>query len=476
MHADECCCSLFSIDAMIPKLDVKSFASSDPVGDDGVRWLSGSRATHMGYVPSVKLSRNLELAKVGIWLDIVQNNRVVMVCKMPETPIRALSQGAGASLILSTVQAESFKILCLALKVQDEPESPFCASMPKLDPEEIGLLCRALSSGSFTLHCVNELNHAVLSLSCSLAVQDAKVAADAIARSDHWLLTPESVTAINIREFPRIADLALSRFAKYIYRKTDEYVATDSEAAAHLPLSLEAWKPIEIFEVSPTLAAGPFHLEDAKEGNKLERGLQTCLDEVFHGNTFVSPSVVDGGKPRELTDVIGFDAGFICLVEAKALAVITVDRSRSSARRAASVQKDIKKGLGQLKGAAGNLRAGVPILAVDGTHIDIPNRVTSIVHGIVLLSEMYCGVDWKAVAKKIVEETENHRTQTMFHVLDLSELKSMVARCKDGEQFSNRLFQRWCRIKERGTAYIRMLTLPDDVREALRNPEDGSLP
>ena len=89
---------------------------------------------------------------------------------------------------------------------------------------------------------------------------------------------------------------------------------------------------------------------------------------------------------------------------------------------------------------------------------------------------MYFGVDWEAVAREIVDETENHRTHTMLHVMDLSELKSMVARCTDGEQFSNRLLQRWCRIKERGTAYIRMVTLPDDVREALRNPEDGSLP
>jgi hypothetical protein len=88
---------------------------------------------------------------------------------------------------------------------------------------------------------------------------------------------------------------------------------------------------------------------------------------------------------------------------------------------------------------------------------------------------MYYGVDWKAVAKEIVDGTENHRTETMFHVMDLSELKTMVARCKDGEQFSNRLLQRWCRIKERGAAYIRMLTLPEDALDALRDTEDGSV-
>jgi hypothetical protein len=427
----------------------------------------------MGYVPSIKLSRNLELAKVGVWFDLVQDNRAVLVCKMPETAIRALAKGAGASLILSTIQAESFKLLCLALKVEDEPESPFAASMPKVDADEIDLLRRALSSGSFALHCVNELNHAVLSISCTLPTRQAQGIADAIGGSDHFLLTPASAQSMGGLDFLRVADLALSQFAKYIYRKSDESAA-DPHVAAHLPLSLEVWKAIEIFEVSPTLAAGPFHIEAAGEGNKLERGLQTCLDEVFPGSTFVSPTVVDGGKTRELTDVLAFDPGFICLVESKALAVLTVDHARPSARRAASVQKDIHKGLGQLKGAAGNLRAGVQILTPDGAHIDIPNRDKSIVHGIVLLSEMYYGVDWKDVAKEIVESTENHRTQTMFHVMDLSELKTMVARCKDGEHFSNRLLQRWCHIRERGTAYIRMLTLPEDVLDALREG-DGSL-
>lgn len=420
----------------------------------------------MGYLPSINVSTSLELARVGIWLDNVQNNRVVVVCKMPETVIRALSKGAGASLIVSTVQTGAFKLLCLALKVQDEPESPFAASMLKLMPEEKELLCQILSSGSFALHCVNELNHAVLSISCTLPVEEARAVSDALARSDHWLLTPESAPAIMGREFMQVADLALNEFAKYIYRKSDAPIPANSQVAAHLPLALEVWKSIEIFEVSPTLAAGPFCIEDSKEGGKLERGLQTCLDEVFPGRTFVSPTVLENSKARELTDVLGFDDGFICLVEAKALAVLTVDGSRISARRAANVRKDIKKGLGQLRGAASNVRAGTPLLAADGTSVKIPNSETSIVHAIVLLSEMHYAVDWK-VAKEVVEITETHNSQTMFHVMDLSELKSMAARCRDGEHFSNRLLQRWCHIKERGTAYIRALTLPDELLEGL---------
>ena len=232
------CGALPTVLEQIPGLS-ESDAAGNAIRQRFTLWryhLSKSHAPHMGYVPSIKLSRNLELAKVGIWLDIVQDNRVVVVCKMPETVIRALSQGAGASLVLSTIQAESFKLLCLALKVQDEPESPFAASMPKLIPEEKELLCRVFLSGSFALHCINELNHAVLSISCTLPEQEARAAADAVARSDHWLLTPESAHAMGGRDFMRVADLALNEFAdKYIYSKSDAPISADSQFAAHIP-------------------------------------------------------------------------------------------------------------------------------------------------------------------------------------------------------------------------------------------------
>ena len=117
---------------------------------------------------------------------------------------------------------------------------------------------------------------------------------------------------------------------------------------ATLPLELDIWKPTELFEVTPTSASGPFVIDDRDEGKKLERHIEVILDSIYPGNAYLSPDVQDGKHRRELTDVLGFSKDFICVVQAKALAVLTAD-DQSSDTRAANVTKDIRKGMGQLR-------------------------------------------------------------------------------------------------------------------------------
>jgi len=62
-------------------------------------------------------------------------------------------------LLISTMQAESLAILCLGIRIDDERENPFKASMCNSSPEDAALLTQILASGSTTLHCINELNH-----------------------------------------------------------------------------------------------------------------------------------------------------------------------------------------------------------------------------------------------------------------------------------------------------------------------------
>jgi len=160
---------------------------------------------------------------------------------------------------------------------------------------------------------------------------------------------------------------------------------------------------------------------------------------------------------RELTDVLAFDENSICVIQAKALAALNLNSQRSSARLAANVTKDIRKGLGQLGGALGNIRSGAQLLHSHGTPLEIPNRETSLAHGIVLLSEMYAFVDWKQVAADVVQASESDFHKAMFHIMDMRELAVLTARCADGSAFFNRLCQRWMNVKMKGTRYIRSI-------------------
>ena len=85
---------------------------------------------------------------------------------------------------------------------------------------------------------------------------------------------------------------------------------------------------------------------------------------------------------------------------------MTVDPDQSSQRRIANIEKDIKNGLKQLAGAIRTIRSGAPIFTRDeGIELVLPDRATSPAHAIVVLSEMYFGVDWNAVARAIAKES-----------------------------------------------------------------------
>jgi hypothetical protein len=409
----------------------------------------------MGFIPSIKLSEALTNAGVGLWIEQLGDGRIALVCKAPETAVKALHRGAVSSFLISTIQAESLTILCLGLWINDERENPFKATMVNASPEDAALLTHILEAGVMTLHCLNELNHPVLSAWCSLEPEASSMAADALRTSNHRLITLDSSKLAKLPDLSRMLNLALDSFQRHIHRSGNDPISEDVKITATIPLKLDIWKPIEIFEVTPTSAGGPFLIDDKAEGLKLERLIHVVVDSIFPGNSYISPDVQDGRILRELTDILGLDSDFICVVQAKAMAVLTVDEQPSS-RRTGNVEKDIKKGLKQLAGALTNIRAGSLVFPhKEKAPIAILNRDTALAHAIVVLSEMYAGVNWRAIAAKVAEASGSEVHRALFHVLDIQELANLAARCKNAETFSNRLIQRWFFVQEKGTAYVR---------------------
>ncbi len=415
----------------------------------------------MAYIPSEKVSFGLARARTGLWLEPLMDGRIALVCKIPETVIKTLYRGAKTSILLGVMQAETLRILCLGLRVQDEPDNPFSLTMPNTSPEDAALLKQVLQSASTTLHCLNELNHPVLSACCDLEPESARLAADRLNASDHWLLTPLSSTLIKVSDVSRILELALDRFQHRIYRPSDAPGGDSTEVTTQIPLALDIWPLAEIFDVSPTLDEG-FRIDDRAEGPKLERLIHVVIDSVYPGSSYRSPGVKRGKVIRELADVVGFDADSICLIQAKALPVLTADLERSSDRRTATVTKHITKALKQLVGALKQIRSGNPLFDADGKLIALPNPETSIVQAIVVLSEMYAFADWKAIASEIVEASENEVHSALFHVLDIQELAYIANMCKSAEMFDYLMLQRWVGVMTTGTVYGRARLRHDD--------------
>jgi hypothetical protein len=409
----------------------------------------------MGYIPSIRLSDAFEVASTGIYLEQMQDERVGLVCKIPDNAIKAIHRGAKCSLFVGVVQAESLPLLCFGFRIHDEPEHPFTLFHLDSFPETVPLLNSMLTSATATLHCVNELNHPMLAASCSLASEVARTTSVSFSQSEHWLLTPETSKRIKMEDLRHIFEVGIEQFSQHVYRSPGAPRGKYVNPYAHIDLTLDIWKPTEIFDATPTAHDGPFLIGDENEGTKFERLLHLTIDYAYPGSSYRSPSVQDGKYLRELTDVLAFDENSICVIQAKALAALSVDAQRSSTRLTNNVTKDIRKGLGQLGGALGNIRSGVKLSRAGGEPLEIPNRERSLAHAIVLLSEMYAFVDWQKVAEDVIQASDNELHKAMFHVMDMRELAALTARCPDGSAFFNRLCQRWINVKIKGTGYIR---------------------
>jgi len=199
---------------------------------------------------------------------------------------------------------------------------------------------------------------------------------------------------------------------------------------------------------------GEFQLRDKDEGSGLEQSAHGCLESIYSQSTFRSPQVGQGKSKRELTDLIGFDNGVVCIVESKALSILGINQPRPTFKRVRSIQKDIKKAIRQLRGAIRKLRSDDEILDEQGNTIDIPNRSDSVIHALILLSEMNAPLDWKMITDALLEASDEKR-KIFFHILDLIELQRLTAYSRHSSfTFHINLLSRWGTIKQVGTAFI----------------------
>lgn len=415
----------------------------------------------MAYIPSKALSDVLERSQSGLWIDRLHGGAVALVCKINEAVIKSLHQGAGCSLLFSVVEVESLSIMCLGLRVQDEPDKPFTLMIPNSSPDDLASVKEILGSRTTRLHCLNELNHPVLSASCSL---DAVTAQGALDRLRPANLSPITAIAASAREqsdFLQILDRSLRRFQQHIYQTED---IKEGEMTAAIPLTLEIWEPEEVFEISPTAQGGPFRIDDADEGWKLEKEVHLCMDAIYPGRSSIHRPTRNDGK--EHIDVLCFDSNSLCLIESKSLSVLKVDQMRPSWRRASNVEKDISKGIGELQGALRYIRSGGQVFDVDSSPILINSQGDLPAHAIVLLSEMYASLDWEQIARQVISASENEHHKALFHVVDLMELNHIVSQSRDSQDFYFLLAQRWGNVKVKGTAYFRSMRLSADWHPA----------
>ncbi len=415
------------------------------------------------FVPGQRLLNELYNERIGLWFIRADNETSSSIVVKLSTPVlKAIFRGIPIKLFVARVTVQQQIIPLVGIEVDDDAEHPLFAHQPFINtvnmPDQPDRFFEILKDGRTRLHFLDERNLSVISSVCSLDRQQADKALEFLK-----LFKAEDFV------WSQLADLAQDLFLRDLNRVFQNELPEHSEICL-IRASLihdELGGIIEVHDAEAVVEE--YRLGDMGEGPAQELLVYNTMARVFGRSTFWSPTIDEGSSRRELTDVVGFGKGQVCLVESKALSILNVDLSRPTERKTSLIQRDIRKGLKQLKGAFRNLKTGSPIVDKKGAAIEIPLTPDTIVHGIVLVSDMFPFGDWEQVALDI-RRYSSVREQLLLHVMDLADLQRASLLMPEPLAFCLYLMDRFNVVLQHNTALVRpRFVRGEDIKSLLEN-------
>ena len=420
-------------------------------------------------IPSVGLLNMLSGAQMGVWTERLIDGSIALVVKLPQSIIKKVYRGVDCKLITAVIEVEQFKILYLGFCVYDDTVNPLTIIQPVATEKAQTEFQELTRYSSIKLYMFDELCHPLLEASCrfdsSLATKAFK---NTIGTRPHALGTTSS-DMNHALEFAREVDDGIDIFQKDLDSIKKGISSVAIPRTNHvIPLSLIVHDPHEGYSINAMGEPVEFTMTQEDEGAVFEQLIFFSMNELYRGQSFLRPIVKITQRERELADLLSldYDQKIMSLVQAKAIASLQVRMDQSSEKRSTSTEKQVKKALKQLTGAIRQIRAGNQVFDCNHNTIRIPDPAKSIIHAIILVSELYPFADWKKIGSELTAISDNDEYMALFHVLDLLELQQLVTNSKSPDSFHNYLLQRWVMVKKTGTAYVRGRTRRPHDNEA----------
>jgi hypothetical protein len=394
------------------------------------------------FIPSTRIWREMQFEPVGFWpVPMNSGDEYVFLTKIPTHVIKAAYRSVPITLTVATAQTPVGDVIATVLVIADDQDSPLAISGVHRHPEEQLALTEVLRAGNGLVVFFDELSRPIARAHCSLDPDACGEMMAELGTHRKWYSGPWiPVLAELLDEVDALVDPTKSAQPRYL------------PTLRRVTLTLTSFASSKITAVG-ACEADDFWLEDPDEGHGLEQTTWQLLEHLFGQHIFHSPNVQEQKAARELTDIMGFCESGICLVEAKAMAVLSTSTDRGTDRRTKNVRKQIDKGVTQLPGAMRNLAAGLPLSSKSNQEIQIPECIGPLRVGVIMVSELLPSVDWDHVARQLIEAART--TNASLVVLDLQELRLLVGISNTPATLMRHLVDRFQIMNEQGSAFIR---------------------
>jgi hypothetical protein len=394
------------------------------------------------FMPSDRIWEEMQYEPAGFWpVPINRGDEYSFLIKIPTHLIKAAYRTAPVTLTVGTAATPNGRVMTTVLAIADDDEAPFAISGVHRHAEEQLAFKEILRLGQTLLVFFDELSRPVARAHCALdPAARSEVLMEIEAKEDWYVGSWIPVLAEVLDEVGASVDSSLSVQPK------------------HFPTSWQIGLTLTAFETNKITAVGnheahDFRLEDPDEGHGLEQTTWQLLENLFGQHIFHSPQVREQKGLRQLTDILGFCESGLCLFEAKTTAVLSTSMERNTERRTRNIQKQIDKGIAQLRGAMRNLSDGLPLSSKTGQAIKVPEGAGTLRVGVIMISELLPSVDWPIIAQQLIAAAE--AADALLLVLDPQELRLMVGISKTPKVLMGHLVRRFKTMAEVGSAFIR---------------------
>lgn len=398
------------------------------------------------FIPPTRVHAAMQAAEssVGFWPTLVGgHDGCVFFVKAPTGVIRAAANGCEMTLHVAAATTEIGEVLATAFSIEDTLRVPRIVCGARRVKEERLALLQAIQGRQATITFYDEIARCIASAHCSLDVESANSAYAFLHTHPDWYEGNWNSTLCGVRD--------------EVLRTLDPSIACSTSYTPRVfPIALT----LSDIEFNESIAVGETERVDCDVANSptglsLEQGAWQLLEGVFGMQIYHSPNYPDGTKgSKEHTDILAKSEIGLCHFDTKAEGISGTGRPKTLSRKNSKVQGDVDDAVDQLTGAMRRIRKGVQL---SSSHNDAPIAIElkpySLWHAVVVVSEMTSGPDWKKIAAKLREVSEQEAA--MIQVMDLQELVTLASVSPTPVGFMTRLTNRYQQMVVAENAFIR---------------------
>jgi hypothetical protein len=412
-------------------------------------------------IPSAGLLKILHESQVGVWPELLVDDSIALVVKLPQTIIKRVYRGIECKLVTAVIKVAKYNILYLGFVVYDDAKNPFVITQAIATQKVLTEFQQMFRASPIKLHMLDELCHPLLEASCDFDPIVTSNTFDRIMSTNPHVLESNSSDINDPFDFGQAVINGIDLFQRDLESiRTGRSCGSAPNTNCVIPLPLIVHHPPDGFSIDGIGNAVEFTLTREDEGPAFEELLFFTMRDLYLGHAYLRPIIKVGGKEREVADLLALSHtdNTILLIQAKATASLSLHLEQPTERRTSSTRKKVENCFRQLVGAIKQIRAGKDIYDCNHNRIAIPQSYSPPIHAIIVVSELYAFVDWREIGRYLSSMSDNEEHRALFQVVDLQELQQLVKNSRSKEDFHHYLAGRWLKVKMSGTAYVRSRT------------------